>query len=201
MLATPPSHFFQELEDSRLRVIAEALLDQRYATLRDLVSPYDDNYTREGTVFGRSRNLLIEMAKSGKYNWLTLKHPGMDVTVAIERVPCRFFRDDPEHPEKAGFHKRNAVDQLFDIDETKPVVWRFVIEQAMTDEDEDRVHFIGYNAFQEKVSQWMYRPSSPTMHAVDQDVPLSTILPPLQVNVRDDIQRADNDDRQAGTGI
>ncbi len=198
MLATPPSQFFPELEDSRLRVIAEALLDQRYATLRDLVSPYDDSYTRESTVFGRSRNLLIEMA-GGKYHWLTLKHAGMDVTVAIERVPCRFFRDDPDNPEKAGFYKRNAVDQLFDVDETKPVVWRFVIEQAMTEEDEDRVHFIGYNAFQEKVSQWMFRPSRPTMHAVDQDIPPSTILPPVQVDVRDNTRHAD-DNGQAGTG-
>jgi len=110
----------------------------------------------------------------------------MDVTFRIGSVPCRFFRDDPESPEKPGFFKRNGADDLFSIDEDAPVMWRFVIEKAMTEEDEDRVFFIGYNAFQEKVSQWAYGASGPVLHTVDSDTPASKELRPAEVGVRED---------------
>lgn len=193
MRAAAPSHFFPELTDQRLREIAVPLLDVRYTTLRELTSTYDDNYTRETAVFGRSRNMLIQMALGGQHPWMSLTHAGMDITFHIERVPCRFFRDDPDAPEKAGFFKRNAVDSLFDEDDTRPVLWRFVVEKALTEDDEDRVHFIGYNVYQEKVAEWVYRPSMPALHSVDRDVPASTIIPPAVVELREDDAAGDAD--------
>ena len=65
-------------------------------------------------------------------------------------------------------------------------MWRFVVEKAMTEEDEDRVFFIGYNAFQEKVSQWAYGASGPVLHTVDSDTPASKELRPAEVGVRED---------------
>lgn len=192
MRATAPSHFYPELSDDRLRAIAVALLDLRYLTFGEMQSPYDDNYTRESAAFGRCKNMLIQMALDRRFDWLTLAHAGMDVTFNIGCVPCRFFRDDPEAPEKPGFFRRNASDMLFDIDEKAPVMWRFIIEKAMTDEDEDRVHFVGYNVFQDKIAEWMYRPSTPMLHSVDRDVPAVAIIPPAIVELRED-QQADSD--------
>lgn len=186
MHAPLPSNFYAELSDDRLRTIATALLDMRFLTKQVLSSPYDDNYTRESATFGRSRNKLIEMAMSGEYPWMQLTNAGMDVTFDIGSVPCRFFRDDPNHPEKSGFFRRNSADMLFDSDEDAPVMWRFVIEKAMTEEDEDLVYFVGYNVFQEKVSQWVFRPSMPLMHSVDRDVPAATIIPPANVGLREE---------------
>lgn len=181
-----PSSFYPELTSDRLGVVAGKLLDVRYATLRELTSPFDDNYTREGTVFGRSRNMLIDLARRGGLPWMELVNPGMDVTVRIGRVPCRYFRDDPDHPEKCGFFKRNAVDDLFALDESQPVVWRFVVERAMTEEDEDRVHFIGYNVFQEKVSVWTYQSGSSVLHSVDRSVPPASPIAPAEIDVREE---------------
>lgn len=181
-----PSSFFDELTDERLGVVASKLLDVRYATLRELTSPFDDNYTREGTVFGRSRNMLIDLALRGGLTWMELVNAGMDVTLRIGRVPCRFFRDDPDHPEKAGFFKRNAVDDLFALDESQPVMWRFVVERALNEEDDDRAHFIGYNAFQEKVSEWVYQSGSSILHSVDRSVPPATPIAPAEVDVREE---------------
>lgn len=181
-----PSSFYQELSDERLAKIAEPLLDIRYSTIQEMSSPYDDTYTQETAVFGRSRNLLIHLCMSGKYQWLSLANAAMDLTFRIGNVPCRFFRDDPESPSKPGFFKRNGADDLFSIDENAPVMWRFVVEKAMTDEDEDRVFFIGYNAFQEKVSQWAYGASGPVLHTVDSDTPASKELRPAEVGVRED---------------
>jgi hypothetical protein len=186
MTLPAPSSFYDELTDQRLGVVAGKLLDVRYATLREMTSPFDDNYTREGTVFGRSRNMLIDLALRGGLDWMELVNPGMDVTLRIGRVPCRFFRDDPDQPEKAGFFKRNAVDDLFALDETQPVMWRFVVERALNEDDEDRVHFIGYNAFQEKVSEWVYQSGGAMLHSVDRSVPPSTPIAPAEVDVREE---------------
>lgn len=188
-----PSSFYPDLTDDRLAKIAEPLLDIRYSTIREMASPFDDTYTQETAVFGRSRNMLIQLCMGGKYDWLSLASPGMDVTFRIGNVPCRFFRDDPELPGKPGFFKRNAVDDLFSPDENDPVMWRFVVERALTEDDEDRVFLIGYNAFQEKISQWAYGSYGPILHSVDSDVPKAKELPPAAVEVREDTTRKDRD--------
>lgn len=162
-------------------------------------SPFDDNYTRETAVFGRSKNRLIDMALSGQYDWMSLKHAGMDVTFNIGCVPCRFFRDDPSSPEKAGFFRRNVVDDLFAVDEQHPVMWRFVVEKALTEDDEDQVFFVGYNVYQEKVSEWMYRAAAPTLYAVDKEAIAAVEIPPAFVDVRENDRTDQGNDRKTGS--
>jgi len=200
MNSKSPSAFYSELSDDRLRIVAVKLLDIRHSTIREMNSEFDDNYTRETAVFGRSRNMLIAFARSNQYEWVSLKNAGMDVTFNIGRVPCRFFRDDPNSPEKLGFFKRNAVDDLFEMDEQHPVMWRFVVEKALTEDDEDRAFFVGYNVFQGKIAEWMYRASAPMLHTVDHEVPMSAEIPPASVDVRDDPQENQDGDLKTGNG-
>lgn len=181
-----PQSFYSALSDGRLRVIAVALLDVRYTTLREMNSPYDDNYTREAAVFGRQRNMLIELAKCGDHSWLSLRHAGMDVTFDIAGVPCRFFTDDPKNPEKNGFFRRNTVDDLFAPDEGDPVMWRFVVERAYGEDDEDRVYFLGYNVFQMPVAEWNYGARLSSLHSVNDRVPPPARIGPAEVDVLDD---------------
>jgi hypothetical protein len=144
--------------------------------------------------------MLIALAQSNEYDWMSLKNAGMDVTFNIGRVPCRFFRDDPNSPEKLGFFKRNAVDDLFEMDEQHPVMWRFVVEKALTEDDEDRAFFVGYNVFQEKVAEWMYCASESMLHAVDQEVPMSAEIPPVSVDVREEHKENQDDNFKTGNG-
>ncbi|MCY4754887.1 hypothetical protein [Pelomonas aquatica] len=194
-----PAHFYAELTDDRLRLLAEELLNVRYATIGLLDSPYDDNFTRESAVFGRCKNMLTAKALSRRYDWLTLAHAGMDVTINIGRVPVRYFRDDPNAPEKAGFFKRNATDCLFEDEAGAPVMWRFVVERALTGEDEDQVHFVGYNIFHEKVSLWTYRPSTPMLHSIDSDVPPTVNIPPAAVELLEDAEADEQQERKTGS--
>lgn len=192
-----PSTFYPELTDQRLAVIADALLATRYDTIQELSTTLDCAYTRETTAFGRSRNKLIQMCLFKKYDWLSLANPGMDITFKIGNVPCRFFRDNPDQPGKRGFFNRNAVDDLFAIDDTHPVMWRFIVDRALNDEDEDRVYFFGFNAYQEPVSQWLYTSAGPILHSVDDYVPPAAEIPPAQVDVRDDdVEDQDADEAQ-----
>lgn len=193
-----PNSFYTELVDDRLRVVAAQLLDVRYSTLQDMGSPFDDNYTRETAVFGRQRNMLIQLALGRQHDWLSLAHAGMDVTFNIGRVPCRFFTDDPKNPEKTGFFKRNPVDSLFATDDQHPVMWRFIVEKALTEQEEDRVFLVGYNVFQESVSAWMYCASTPMLHAVDRDVPTPAVLRPADVDIREDDLADNGDNAKAG---
>ena len=195
MKLPPPSSFYSELSADRLRIIADALLDLRYETIQQMSTEHDDNYTRETAVFGRCRNMLIGLARSGRYSWFSLSHAGMDFTTNIGTVPCRYFKDDPDHPEKGGFFKRNAVDDMFAIDDKEPVIWRFVVEMALTDQDEDRVVFAGYNVYQEKVSEWILDVPTPALHSVDKQIPPSTDIPPVRVDVREN-KASDSDDNK-----
>ncbi len=177
-----PSKFHPELNDHMLSIVAEKLLEVRYTTLREMDSEYDDNYTRETAVFGRQRNAVIEMAMSTP--GMDLVHAGMDVTFKIGSVPCRFFTDDPVAPQKGGFFRRNRVDSLFAAEDELPVMWRFIVERAFSDEEEDRVFLAGFNAFLEKVSEWEFRPGRATLTAVDSDVPPTINIGPASVALK-----------------
>lgn len=194
MSSSHPSAFNSELTDDRLTTIAELLLDIRFNTRRELNSDYDDSYTRETATFGRSRNALIQLCQSNRFDWLKLVNPGMDVTFCIGNVPCRFFRDDPETPSKKGFFRRNQVDDLYAEDDQHPVMWRFIVERAMTEEDEDRAFFIGYNVYQEEVSTWAYASSATILHSVDKETPPATELLPADVDVLDDADSNEESD-------
>lgn len=192
MVSKHPSYFFPELSEDRLTTIAELLLDVRFNTVNEMNSQYDDAYTRECAVFGRSKNALIELCISGEHDWLNLVNSRMDVTFSIGSIPCRFFRDDPESPKKRGFFIRNRFDDLFSENDSTPVMWRFVVERAMTTEDEDRAFFIGHNMYQEKVCQWSYSPGSTILHSVDRVAPPVADLPPAEVGIRDNEQQKEN---------
>ena len=179
-----PWECFDALSEERLRVIALRLLEVRHSTVRELSTDLDDNYVRETAIFGRSRNMLIGMALNSQFPWLRLRHAALDVTAEIDGTPFRFFRDDPDHPEKLGFFKRNAVDDLFTIDDQDPVLWRFVIERAASDNVEDQVHFVGYNVYSEKVAQWTLTDRlSSGLAGVDRDVPPAKPLPMPEVEL------------------
>lgn len=184
MIDQHPSQYYSDLTEERLRVVAERLLDVRFETLQDLQSPFDDNYTRESTVYGRQRQMLIQTALNNELEWLSISHAGMDVTFKIGGVPCRFFTDDPSCPVKHGFFRRNPTDNLFEIEDQHPVLWRFVIEKAFSEEAEDSVYLLGFNAIDEKVCEWKYRPSTPLIPPSKTEIPPSVPIAPAQVSLK-----------------
>lgn len=202
-----PSTFFPDLTDERLSIIAAKMLDVRYQTIRQMDTEFDDNYTRECPVYGRTRNMLIALAQSKKLPWLGVKCMGMGVDIAVGNVKCKFFRDDLENPEKAGFFKRDNFLCLFEEEDNVPLLWRFVIERALTEEDEDQVYFVGYNKFNEKVSMWHYEGGTTPLYSVDPVIPPAANMQAAEIKVReegdDEIENpteSDNGPGALGTG-
>ncbi|MDR1063640.1 MAG: hypothetical protein LBL48_06875 [Azoarcus sp.] len=185
-----------DLTEERLSIIAKGLLNVRHDTYTELATPLDDNYSRACTTFGRQRQWLMQLAQSGRYSWLTLASPAMDLTVSIGSIPLRFFTDDHDSPRKQGYFRRNEVDQLFSVDDTQPVMFRFVIEAAATEEDEDRVFFLGYNAYQEVVVEWQYRPKTAVLHPIEADVPQAVVQSDAKVGLKP--QDKEQDDKAVG---
>lgn len=170
------------LTETRLNTIARAFLEVYYG-VQELLSTDDDcNYGRGALTFSRSRQRLINMASSGEHSWLKLVNPGMDITLEIEGIPFRFFRDDHETPKKKGFWRRNDTDQLFAPDEETPVIFRFIIERPVQEDDEPGVYFIGYNAQEVQVFEWRYG-SFPVMHSVNDVTPNPVKIGPAPVEL------------------
>lgn len=155
--STPPQSLLPALSNQRLDQIACHLWEIYYGVQSQLSTDDDCAYTRGATFFGRARNRLITIAQDQvDYPWLKLTHSGMDVVCEIEGLPFRFFRDDHLNPVKKGFWRRNESDQLWEPSDMAPVMFRFVVEAPITDEDELEIYFIGYNALEESVCEWRY---------------------------------------------
>lgn len=184
MKTLPPDFFSKHLTDDRLIIIADKLLDIRYETIEMLNTPLDDNYVKETAAYGRQRNMLIQLSSSRQHDWLSLRHAGMDVTFAIGTIPCRFFTDDPLHPNKDGFFKKNSTDDLFATDNQRPVTWRFIVSKSHGESD-SRVYFIGYNIYNEKICEWVHSQENKSLYSVDEFMPESVEIPSAQVAIRD----------------
>lgn len=183
-MLSKPWNSSPDLAEDRLNVIAEGLLNVLHDTHAELATPLDDNYSRGCATFGRQRQYLIQLAQSGRHDWLTLASPAMDTTINIGVIPVRFFTDDHESPKKRGFFRRNEVDQLFASDDKKAVLFRFVVETAVADEADDQVFFLGYNIFQEVVVEWRYNPVPVILHAVDAGEPQAVVQPDAEVKLK-----------------
>lgn len=187
-----PWDFYPQLTEERLTIIAEELLRVLDHTYEQLSTPLDDNYTKGTCTFGRQRQLLIKLCMSDKYDWLSLTNPGMDVTFNIDTVPVRFFSDDPEQPKKQGYFRRNQVDQLWEPEQSIPILHRFVIEKPEFEGEGARVHFIGYNVLEEPIAKWTYGEGRvPVLHSTDSTppIPVTIKLDPISASIPDEAKK------------
>ncbi|MBP8265568.1 MAG: hypothetical protein KAX47_03385 [Zoogloea sp.] len=183
MNKAPPWQLNSALVEDRLNTIARAFLDVYYKVEEQLSTDDDCNYTRGSTFFGRSRNRLIAMTQSDDYPWLELSNGAMDVTCKISGVPFRFFRDDHDSPKKRGFWRRNASDQLFASDDITPVIFRFIVERPVSEDEVPEIYFLGYNSTEILVTEWRYG-QVPVLRSTDEIVPKSVEKGPAPIDVR-----------------
>lgn len=144
------------LSEDRLNLIADHFREIYYGVESLLDTEDDCNYGRGSLFFGRARKRLIKLGASVELPWLKLANAGMDVTLEIEGVPFRFFRDDHDKPMKKGFWRRNDTDRLFASNDAEPTLFRFIVQRPLSENDELEIYFVGYNAVQEAVCEWRY---------------------------------------------
>ncbi|EGR2722892.1 hypothetical protein HJ201_24190 [Vibrio parahaemolyticus] len=160
-----------ELQEEHLEFVSKRMLQIVEMTLQSNSSEYDDNYTFETSIFGRTRQLFFKLAEDKSIPWLTIASKTMDYVPKICTIPVRVFKDDPSNPKKGKVFFKNDCEQsqltLFDDLEGNSIdlTWRLFIQAPATVEDtgneledlEDdyRVVLVGYDSITKQMkSVW-----------------------------------------------
>ena len=200
-----PSEISMSLSSDRLSVIAMRILDVLDEALKTASTDLDCSYSRGTLSWARIKNALLHMASLNDYPWLTVKHSGNDLVLGIGSESVRFFLDDHENPKKLRvLNPTNAEAQqlqLFGDDAHSEFLWRFIIERAVTEEDEHQVYFVGYEAHAEKdgtlVASWRYNhDGARALAAVDSYIPAAAELEPIELSPRTE-ETAEGEDDEA----
>ncbi|MGZ8237498.1 MAG: hypothetical protein ACXWTY_06455 [Methylobacter sp.] len=98
---------------------------------------------------------------------------------------ARFFTDNSYNPKKSTVlipsHAESTQLNLFEPSSTDVVLWRFILEPALTDDNNDTVFFIGINAFNEILCRWKHERSATVLHSIDPTTPPAKELMPALV--------------------
>lgn len=194
MPSKQPWKFKPALTKDRLDFLAKQFWEVFYGVESLLVTEDDCNYGRGALFFGRARQRLINL--SFQVEWLMLTNPGMDVTLEIQGIPFRFFRDDHDNPKKKGFWRRNDSDQLFAPNDKEPVLFRFIVERPLADDEELEIYFLGYNALEEAVCEWRYGQVH-VLRGVDQERPAPVEQSAAPVDVPNEQGKRDAGDNES----
>lgn len=188
-----PLMYFPELKEHYLEALSREMLKVVEMTLSSHNTPYDDNYTVETSIFGRTRQLFLELSRNQKWQWLSVASKGMDYVPKLCGLPVRVFKDDPISPRKQKIFFKNDCEQhqlslLFENEETihaGQLTWRLFIQDPATvdfkgDELEDieddyRVVLVGYNLVTKEIqSMWQSKAvANITLHSVDTELPVA----------------------------
>lgn len=206
-----PSEISMSLTSDRLSVISRRILDVLDDALRTASTDLDCSYSRGTLAWARIKNALIQMAEIADHSWLTIKHSGNDLVLGIGCESVRFFLDDHEQPKKLRVLNPTSAEakqmQLFEDEAHSEFLWRFIIERAVSEDDEHHVYFVGYEAHAEQdgilVAEWRYNDDGVrTLAAVDSYIPPAVELQPIVLSpINEDIstnkETAEGDDNEA----
>jgi hypothetical protein len=178
-----PSEYHRDLTEDRLVFLAGLILEQVYLTYETNDSDYDDAWVQGCAIFGRVKNLFIELGMASDPSWLTLAKIGMDITPMIGAIPFRFATDNPEAPRKERILEQSSqeIEQLgfaFEaegdsLSSTGIYKWRWYIKKSYFPEDSPTVHFVGLNDADVPICIWSYDEGIPFIHSVGGKTPAS----------------------------
>lgn len=205
-----PSEISSSLTSSRLSIISKRMLDVLDDALRTASTDLDCSYARGTLSWARIKNALLQLAQSDEHPWLTIKHSGNDLLLGIGSETVRFFLDDHENPKKMRVlnptNSETKQLQLFEEDAHSEYLWRFIIERALTEEDDHQVYFVGYEAHAERdgilIAEWRYNAERVrALAAVDDEIPAAAELVPLELYpIDEDAAEGKNDEAVDGNG-
>lgn len=197
-LATP-SELSPDLSDERLSTLAQLMLEVLHKALLDTSTEHDCAYSRGALSWARIKNALLQLIRTNRYEWLTIKHSGNDLVIGIGPHAIRFFLDDHLNPRKPRVLNPTDGEMLqlaldFPTTGDKSVdLWRFIVERALSEEDDHCVYFVGYNREREVIVQWKYSDSVRAFYTVDGLIPAAAILAPINLTpIDEDIEDTGN---------
>ena len=195
----PPSVFEPQLTNKVLEYFAIPMLEIYYDVHTILNSENDDNYTRGTAIFGRTYEQFKKLIAS----------QNCPVKVHIKDGTFRFIFQIGYA--QIGFCKGSSTDlkslklrkytptnyDLFQMDDNHPVIWKFILNEPKTDEDEAFIEFVGFNLATVPVAYWRSNDNLDRnkLHLVDPITPESIELkaPLIEDPDLDDLENEDLD--------
>lgn len=138
--AIPPWEVNPALTRSRLLSIGEWISDVRASVAEDVNPELGDLYFGHwqpgSTAHARLAHRFTAEAQSGAHPWLRVLDPSLQFTFAIDDVPIRIYRGEPDRPsrsaKKAGVQERLRQLEAFDMSEITRAdlswSWRIAVE-------------------------------------------------------------------------
>ena len=130
-----PHQCHPDLQEDRLLALAQFFASTRSAVvaLHDPLNG-DDSWSLGCRGFARWRNLLLQKAMSGEWDWFSVVDPGKKFIFSIGQIPIRFYRGSSKRPPTRTL--ANNAQELTQLslafattgEQYRDLIWRFAIE-------------------------------------------------------------------------
>ncbi|HCA5260100.1 hypothetical protein NQ778_17135 [Acinetobacter baumannii] len=176
----PPSAFEPLLTDNVLMYFAIPMLDIYHDVHMLLNSINDNNYTRGTTIFGRTYEQFKKLIVSEDCPVeVHLKDGTFKFIFQIGYAQIGFCKGDFTDPKSLKLRKYTPSNyDLFQFDDNQPVIWKFILNEPETEEEEAFIEFVGFNLANEPVAYWSSNDNrdSNKLHLLDPITPESVEL-------------------------
>ena len=195
----PPSVFEPQLTNEVLEYFAIPMLEIYYDVHSILNSENDDNYTRGTAIFGRTYEQFKKLIASQDCPVkVHLKDGTFRFIFQIGYAQIGFCKGSSTDPKSLKLIKYTPTNyDLFQMDDNQPVIWKFILNEPKTDDDEAFVEFVGFNLATVPVAYWRSNDNldGNKLHLVDPITPESIELnaPFIEDPDLDDLENEDLD--------
>lgn len=200
-----PFELCPELEEEYLEDLSKEILRVVELTMQSHNTSYDDRYTIETSIYGRTRQLFLQLGRDESRPWITVKSKTMDYVPSICNIPIRVFKDDPINPRKKKIFFRNNCEQnqlclLFeeqDCEYASQLTWRLFIQAPATFDDEGgeledleddfRIVLVGYNSSNGEIkAMWQSKSIANTLPvAINDELPTAKVVERRTIKTKD----------------
>lgn len=141
------------------------------------------------------RSRITSKANGGECSWLSIITPQQRFTFAIDGVPVRFSRNDPDQlPDRKLVPSVEAGIQMTMFDNDYSNLRWFLVIDTVYDLPAEHVYFVGYNEFKDIVCKWEI-PLTDTVSAmadINLDKPQPINIPPAKVKLKVVVKKEEN---------
>lgn len=191
-----PFELCPDLKEEYLEELSKEILHVVELTMLSHNTAYDDNYTVETSIYGRTRQLFLQLGMDASRPWIKVKSKTMDYVASICNIPVRVFKDDPISPRKKKIFFKNDCEQnqlslLFEEQDSElasQLIWRLFIQAPATFveeggeledlEDDFRIVLVGYNSMSGEIRAMWQSKSTANMIpvAINDELPAAKVV-------------------------
>ncbi len=185
-----PWQLTPELQQDRLQEIAKLLVTVRGEVIDRHEPEIGDTRLSLGMrAYECCRSRIIQKSMEGDWPWLSVLTPQGRFTFAIDDIPIRFSRNDPNQlPDRKLIPSEEGAVQMSLLRETTQYAYLrwFLVIDTPYDQPVENAYVIGYSETNEIICKWKIPLEDlvPAVAEVVIDRPTAVDVPPVKVGVK-----------------